>query len=137
LLNSSFSSPDKPDARWGNSFDLPAAPPRATPQQLAGMEHFREAMQPATIFQQAAEPSRAPSVTVRDPFMNASPDFNARGSSFAPLKSDVSRPMGLNPLPGIATRLPVTPVRSASQPELPPWLRDDGEKPTGPPVRKF
>lgn len=129
-----FSSPDKPDARWGNSFNFPVQPPKPTPQQLAGMERFRDSMQPAAVFQRAAELKRPAPVAVRDPFMNATPDFNPHGSSFAPLKNDASRPMGLMPLPGITTRLPVTPVRSAASPELPPWLRDNAGKP---PQRKF
>jgi hypothetical protein len=134
LLNSSFTSADQPNGRWGNTFGLPSAPAKATPQQLAGMEHFRAMMQPAAIFQKPAEPRRA---AVRDPFMNSAPDFSGRGSSFAPLNSGGSRPSGLIPLPGIATLPPVVPVRSAAQPSLPPWLRDASEKPVGPPVRKF
>lgn len=137
LLNSSFSSADRPDQRWGNAFGPPTAPVKTTPKQLAGMESFRATMQPAAVFQKAAEPSRAATVTARDPFMNVTPGFNPHGSSFAPLKNDVTRPMGLSPLPGIATRLPETPVRPAAAPNLPPWLREDADKPAGPPTRKF
>ena len=139
LLNSPFVSADKPETRWGNPFNLPAPPPKATPEQLAGMDRFRESLQPSAIFEKAGEPKRAPAaaVTPRDPFMNAAPDFNPRGSSFAPLKNEVSRPRGLTPLPGITYRPPVTPVRSAAQPDLPPWMREDAEKPSKIPVRKF
>ena len=133
-LVSGFSSADKPDPRWGNSFNFPVPPPKPTPQQLAGMDRFRESLQPAAVFQSSAEVKRPAATVLRDPFMNATPDFNPHGSSYTPLKSDVARPMGLTPLPGITTRLPVTPKRSASAPELPPWLRDDS---SGAPQRKF
>ncbi len=130
----SFAADEKSEARWGNTFNFPAQPPKATPQQLAGMERFRESMQPSLVFQKAAEQRRPTPLAARDPFMNVAPQFNPRGSSFAPLKSDVSRPMGLTSLPGITTRLPVTPTRSAAQPDLPPWMRDDSGKI---PQRKF
>ena len=139
LLNSVFTSSDKPGTRWGNPFNLPAPPPKATPEQLAGMDRFRESLQPTAMFDKAAEARRpvAAVVTPRDPFMNAAPDFNPRGSSFTTLRSDVARPIGLTPLPGITYRPTPTPVRSAAQPDLPPWMREDAEKPSKIPVRKF
>jgi hypothetical protein len=137
LLNSTFTSADKPDARWGNSFGLPAAPAKATPGQLAGMERFRDLMQPAAVFERAAAKRPAANLGARDSFLGATPDFNGRGSSFTPLKNNAARPTGLSPLPSIATPRPVTPTRSAAQPELPPWMRDDSEKPARPPVRRF
>lgn len=138
LLNSPFSSADKPDSRWGNAFNLPLAAPKNTPEQLAGMDRFRASMQPALVFEKAAEARRAAApMLAKDPFMNNAPNFNPRGSSFAPLKSDVARPRGLTPLPGIGTRPLATPTRSASQPELPPWMREDFDRPAGMPQRKF
>ncbi len=132
-----FASAEKPETRWGNSFNFAAQPPKPTPQQLAGMERFRESMQPAASFQKPAEASRAARVAPRDPFMSTMPELSPRGGSYVPLKSEAARPIGLTPLPGITTRLPVTPARSAAQPDLPPWLRDDGGKPNGMPTRKF
>ena len=138
LVNPTFFSADHPDTRWGNVFNLPTPPPKANPEQLAGMDRFRESLQPSVILQKSAETFRSPAAAapVRDPFMNAASDFNPRGSSFAPLRSDVTRPRGLTPLPGIATRVPLKPTRSA-QTSLPPWMRDDSEAPVGVPIRKF
>lgn len=133
LVNSPFAPANRPETRWGNAFNLPQQPPRPTPEQLAGMDRFRQTLQPAAVFEKAAEPLRAQAAAVprRDPFMNVTPDFNPRGSSFTPLKTDVTRPRGLTPLPGITYRPPVVPTRSPMQPDLPPWLRNDGPKKLG------
>lgn len=138
MLGATFSSAMKPEAHWGNTFNYPVEPLKATPGQLAGMDKFRESQQPSGVFQKTMESKRPATVTARDPFMNVDQAFNARGSSFAPLKNDTVRPSGLNPLPGIVTRPPPPPAaRSPWQPELPPWLRDDAGKPAGVPQRVF
>lgn len=138
MLGGTFNSAVKPEAHWGNTFNFPVEPPKAKPGQLAGMDKFRESLQPSAVFQKAMEPKRLATVTARDPFMNVDQAFNARGSSFAPLKNNTTRPFGLNPLPGIVTRpLPPPTVRSPWQPELPPWLREDADKPSGTPQRRF
>ena len=139
LLNSPFAAPPKPEFPWGNTFNLPSAPPKPTPEQLAGMERFRQSLEPSAVFEKAAEPLRmqAPTAPVRDPFMDAAPASNPHGRSFAPLRNEAARPHGLTPLPGIATRLPEKPRKSEAQSQLPPWMREDSENNLGTPYRKF
>ncbi len=138
-LNSPFAVAQKVESAWGNTFNLPAAPSKPTPEQMAGMDRFRQSMEPSLVMEKAVEPVRfqTPVAPVRDSFMNVTPDFNPHGNTFARLRNEAARPHGLTPLPSVATHLPTPPVKSPSQPNLPPWLRNDGSIPAGVPVRKF
>ena len=135
--NSTFVAAPKGDSVWANSFNLAATPPSgAVPQ--AGMNRVHQMFEPSAVLAKAAEPARPPTAFTprRDTALDSGSPFNPHGSTFTPVRNNAEKPRGLEPLPGIATRPLVIPKRPASAPELPPWLREDGEKMQSP-LKKF
>lgn len=122
------------DSPWASVFALPAPPPKANPEQVAAMERFRVLMEPAE--RPVTAPRIAPVATV-NPHMQVQPDFNPLGQSFKPLKSELSKPMGLTPLSGVTGPRKISPVKkSEAAPQPPPWLSDK-PLPVGMQQRKF
>lgn len=124
--NSVRSLAPKQDSAWTSAFTFPVPPPKATPEQLAGMERFRELMEPGL----GAVKSTAPVMPVPDPYMQRQPEFNPLGRSAAALPSQniASHPMGITPLPTL-TRAYAPPVKSSAQSKLPPWMTDASTAP--------
>lgn len=112
------------DSTWASPFDYPAPLPKPTPEQLAGMERFREMMNPPSPDKpQANGLFGAPQPATVDPNMQALPtSFNPVGRSVAPLQSDIAQPLGLTPLPGVTG-----PQQAAKKPaplvQPPPWMQ--------------
>jgi hypothetical protein len=114
-----------PASAWTSAFAQPSQP-KQTPEQIAVMERFRALMEPSS-------PPEQPSVQTRfgagaghavDPNLEILPVINPAGHSILPLLNNSTRPMGIKPLPTVATPAPVAPpVRPSWEAQLPPWLR--------------
>jgi hypothetical protein len=126
----------KQAANWSSAFAQPA-PPRQTPAQLADMESFRAMLEPvsppdktATDKNPAVRTSFSTTPAMRDADSSGSlfqplPTFNSAGQSVGLLKDDITRPVGIKPLPGITGPEKITSdTRPAWQAQLPPWLLD-------------
>jgi hypothetical protein len=111
--------------------------PQPTPEQLAGMNRFRELMEPPAP-EKSADPTRAAFQTLTTPnsAQQAQPLFNPVGRSFTALDSAMGKPTGLTPLPGITGPQPTPEKKPTSLTQPPPWLQDS---PSGftPQQRKF
>ena len=113
----------KIDTTWTSAFESPEPLVKATPEQLAGMEHFRALLEgtppPATPASGTFSTQPAPSP---DPYMQRLPaSFNPIGRSVAPLGSDFGRPTGLSPLSGVTGPQPV-PIKPPPLVQAPPWM---------------
>ena len=133
--NTSASQNGNPD---GNVFDA-FAQKKATKEKLeqqATMERFRQMLQPSAEPSPSSRYFPVPKVIV-DPNLTQ-PEFvpNPAGASFKPLISDIGRPMGLTPLPGIVTPRPQPVVIPSWKPQPPPWL-SQSPQPTAFPQQKF
>ena len=111
----------RPDSPWVTAFTQPNQLP-PTPAQQAGMERFRALMEPNSPPDKLPVVQGYHPVPVPDPNMQPKSLFNPLGSSYQPLKQNVSRPQGLTPLPGITGYSPA-PAQSSAQVEMPPWLQ--------------
>lgn len=113
----------KPPSVWASAFNFPAPPPPATPEQLAGMERFRELMEPAVAPDKTLTPSATP-VVPPDPYLQRQPDFNPLGSSVAQLPSEnfSSQPKGIQPLPTLTHPYVPPAKKNSAQAQLPPWM---------------
>jgi hypothetical protein len=141
LLNSSadalFGAKDKPVSAWSNPFDLPPPPPKATPEQLAGMERFRALMEPEAVLEKPVNPTRPVAVVpAPNPYLEAVPNFNPAGHTFASPQRNIGKPSGIKPLPGITGPYPAPATRSATKAQLPPWMSDSAS-PFNLPQRQF
>ena len=109
---------------WSTAFFQPSQP-KPTTEQLADMERFRALMEPASPPDRPQMPTRfspAPAPTP-DPFLQAMPVVNPAGRGFAQLENSLSRPAGIQPLPGISTPPPApTAARPSWQAQPPPWM---------------
>ena len=133
---SMFGSETKADTAWNNPFTQPAAAPKPDAGQVAAMERFRTLMEPVTLPEKSLTTAYPIPVPVPDPNMQPMPLFNPAGHSFTPLQSGISKPTGINSLPGITS--PYSPPKSASPAglaKLPPWL-SDSPQPSGPPSQR-
>lgn len=114
---------------WSSVFSQPAQP-KQTPAQLADMERFRVMLAPAPSTSSDKTPAVKTSVfsaaePETDSIFQSQPMFNPAGSSVAVIKDDLTRPVGIKPLPSIGAPENLTPAtRPAWQAQLPPWLRD-------------
>lgn len=111
------------DSTWEHPFGSPEPMPKATPEQLSGMERFRALMEPTPPQTPSAAPgfSSQPSHTP-DPFLQPVPaSFNPAGRSFTGLGNDIAKPTGLAPLPGVTGPRP-PPSKPAPLVQTPPWL---------------
>jgi hypothetical protein len=139
-LNASSDSPfgakDKQASEWSNPFNLPPSP-KATPEQLAGMERFRALMEPAAVLEKPASAARPAMVAAApDPYLEALPNLNPAGHTFTSPQRNIGKPSGIKPLPGITGPYPAPAARTAAQSQLPPWLSDSAT-PFSVPQRKF
>jgi hypothetical protein len=115
-----------PQSGWSKSFNLPAPPPKATPEQVAAMEQFRQLLQPHSPPGGAARTPASGS-----PFFSPStahtPEPSAVipiGASFTPLSSGIATPVGLTPLPGLLgpTNAAASMFAPEWKPQPPPWM---------------
>ena len=122
----------------GNGFDA-FAQKKVTKEKLeqqASMERFRQMLLPS------AEPSpNSRFFPVPKPVVNPNltqPDYvpNPAGASFRPLVSNIGRPEGLTPLPGVVTPRLQPAVIPSWKPQPPPWL-SQSPQPTAFPQQKF
>jgi hypothetical protein len=134
-----------PERGWSSkAFSLPAPPPKATPEQQAAMEQFRQLLQPRSqpegtakapalggpIFTTSSStaPGPAPGQFLGIPI----------GASFTPLNSGIAMPVGVTPLPGLLgqnnTGLPA--LAPEWKPQQPPWM-SSAPQPGVIPQRKF
>jgi hypothetical protein len=105
-------------------------------EQLAAMQRFRQMLQPSaeaspnSRFFPVPKPAVDPNIT--------QPEFvpNPAGTSFAPLSSNIGRPVGLTPLPGVFTTRLQPAVIPSWKPLPPPWVSQSGT-PTAFPQQKF
>ena len=129
------------DAGWAYPFGTPAPTPKATPEQLAGMEVFRQLLNSSEP-EKAPDPSAfsfRPAVTpaaTPDPNLQVLPAYNAVGQTFTPLESGIGKPMGLTPLPGLTGPRPLSAKKAAPLAQTPPWLSDSPQG-FAPPQRQF
>jgi hypothetical protein len=114
------------DSLWSSPFGSPAAPAKATPEQLAGMERFRTLFMEHTEQEKPATAYAGQATATPNPNFQVQPAFNSSGHSFAALKDDIAKPMGLAPLPGITGPAP-TPVKKTSSVQPPPWMSSTAE----------
>ncbi len=112
----------QPNSTWSSPFDSPTPLPKPLPAQLAGMESFRALLDPpppekprsAFVLQPAATPG---------PNLQSLPAYNPAGGSPRVLISDLIRPVGLTPLPGVTG--PQAPAKkTAPLVRPPPWMQD-------------
>ena len=122
--NATVNAMQPSDSIWSSPFGRPVPQAKPTPEQLAGMDQFRALLD-------SPAPEKAPAATVLpglpavapDPNLQSLPAYNPVGRSFSALESDISKPKGLAPLPGVTgPRLPAPKPASLVQP--PPWLSD-------------
>ena len=114
------------DSAWAGVFAQPSQP-RQTPEQLADMERFRAMLEPSPVQEQATTPTlfSTPALKVVDPYLQVQPAFNPAVRAAAPLWDNISRPSGIQPLPGITGPVQTPPSsRPAWQAQLPPWLQN-------------
>ena len=133
--NASVSDNGNPD---GNIFDA-FAQKKATKEKLeqqATMVRFRQMLQPGSEPSPSSRYFPVPKVIV-DPNITQ-PEFvpNPAGASFKPLISDIGRPAGLTPLPGVVTPHLQPVVIPSWKPQPPPWL-SQSPQPTAFPQQKF
>ena len=117
----------KPATAWSSVFSQPPTP-KPTPEQQADLQRFRAMLEPvAPSDKTPAVKSGLFSTTTPEtgPIFQPQPVFNPAGRSVALLKDDITRPVGIKPLPAISGPENFTPApRPAWQAQLPPWLRD-------------
>lgn len=129
-----------PQSGWSKSFNLPAPPPKATPEQEAAMAQFRQLLQPHS----------PPGGTTKNPasdnpFFSPSTAHSSGpstvipiGASFTPLSSGIAMPEGPTPLPGLLgpTNVAASVFAPAWKPQPPPWM-SSAPQPGVIPQRKF
>jgi hypothetical protein len=114
------------DSKWNSVFSQPTKSAQ-TQEQLDATDRFRSLMVPGSSPDKSSMPAgygmNPASTPAPDPFLQPQPAFNPAGRSVAPIKDDVSRPTGIQPLPGVATKPAQSDTkRPAWQAQLPPWL---------------
>ncbi len=127
-------APARPDSPWVTAFTQPNQLP-PTPAQQAGMERFRALLEPVSPPDKMPAPAKFFPAAAPDPNLQPKSWFNPVGNSYQPVKQNISRPQGLEPLPGI-TGVEPKPTPPPSQVQLPPWLQSSPQ-PFSLPQRKF
>jgi hypothetical protein len=130
-----------PESGWSKSFNLPAVPPKPTPEQQAAMNQFQQLLQPHSLpggganSQSLGSPIFPPASTAPAP---EPPAVISLGASYAPLSSRIVMPTGVTPLPGLLgptnTGLPA--LAPEWKPQAPPWM-SSAPQPDAIPQRKF
>ena len=124
------------DAVWPKSFS-PPPPPAPTPEQLAAAQEFQKLLEPhepppgAARFQPGrtgfSKPGTLPIQPAADPI----------GISFEPVKSSISLPVGVTPLPRLFQSNTLSaPIVPPWKPQPPPWM-SSAPQPGVIPQRKF
>jgi hypothetical protein len=122
---------EKPDSIWSSVFAQPDQP-KPDLDQIAAMERFRAMMEPSTPVNPTPTRFAVPATPERDPNLQVLPSFNPAGRAITPLASDIARPTGIMPLPGVGRPASTTPAKRPDwQAQLPPWLRSGPQTHTG------
>ena len=112
-------SHDQDDA-WARVFTAPQ-PDQPTLAQQADMAAFRQMLEPSSDTALRSEPKIAAHVFV-DPNLNPRPaGYNPVGASYAPLKSNIGRPNGIDPLPTATAGVQTPSAPPSWAPQPPPW----------------
>lgn len=106
---------------WSKSFNLPAPPPKPTPEQEAAMEQFRQLLEP-----HAPPGGPAKAEALARPIFAGSAEVpvaaSPLGAAYAPLNSGISTPVGVSPLPRLFNQTnAMTIYEPAWKPQPPPW----------------
>jgi hypothetical protein len=112
------------NSMWTSGFTQPTQP-KATQEQLDSMERFRALMQSAPAQDSTAQiPSYNAAKPSSSSFFDQPPSFNPAGRSYTALESDITRPKGLTPLPGVTGPVskPDNNIRPDWKAKLPPWM---------------
>jgi hypothetical protein len=110
---------------WTSGFYQPTQP-KVTPEQTAAMERFRALMEPSSPPDRVAAPaSYTPRAPARESYFQTQSKVNPVGSAYNSLESDITRPTGVAPLPGITgpVKKPET-KRPDWKAQLPPWMNN-------------
>ena len=117
-----------PASGWSKQFNLPASPPKATPEQQAALDQFQQLLKPhSTPVGAAKGPLFGGSIFSSSSLAHnpapSQPAATPMGATFAPLSSGIAMPMGVAPLPGLLgptnTALPL--IAPEWKPQPPPW----------------
>jgi hypothetical protein len=107
-------------------------------EKTASMERFRQMLNPSYASEQPSPNSRYFPVSkpVVDPNLTQ-PEYvpNPAGASFKPLTSDIGRPVGLTPLPGVVTPRLQPVITPSWKPQPPPWLSQSPQPTAFPQLR--
>jgi hypothetical protein len=134
--NNLFANPSM-DSGWPKL----SGPPASNPTPQAGMDQFRQLLEPG--FSPAAAATLSPGGTTlsKPQALPASgftqPPVNPAGASFKPLSSGIGNPAGLQPLPGVTRQTNTPPAITPSwAPQPAPWTSQTPQ-PFAIPKRKF
>lgn len=127
------------ESDWPKPFSA-ASLPKPDLEQQAAMERFRQLLEPSAPDATAqSSPGEklfpAPATTLNS--ILDQPAVNPIGTSFTPLSSDIGKPQGVEPLPGITGQNNPQPVAVPSwEPQPAPWLSQEPQL-FAVPQRKF
>jgi hypothetical protein len=115
--------------------------PAPNPAQQADMDQFRQLLEQGFLPATAATLSPGRTVLSQPQTSPASgaaqPLVNPFGASFTPLSSEIGKPAGLQPLPGVTRQTSTQPAITPSwAPQPPPWMSQTSQ-PFVIPQRKF
>lgn len=128
FFNSPAADQQQGDSIWTSKFAQPSQP-KISPEQTARMDRFRAMLELAPAPDRTASQVRYPTTpstsTKPDSFFEKQPQFNPRGGSASLLEDNSTRPVGIQPLPGITgPRLKPETKRPDWQAQLPPWMKE-------------
>lgn len=113
------------NSMWTSGFTQPTRP-KVTQDQLDAMERFRALLEPQPALEKtAALPTySSPAKTRSSSFFDPPPNVNPAGHTYNSVESDIMRPKGLTPLPGVTGPVikPDENKRPAWKAKLPPWM---------------
>ena len=127
-------SHDQDDA-WARVFTAPQ-PDQPTLAQEADMAAFRQMLEPSSDTSFRSQ-TKSVALSIPDPNLNPRPEgYNPVGASYAPLKSNIGRPSGIDPLPAATSGIQTPSAPPSWAPQPPPWTRNTPQLFVNP-VRKF
>lgn len=119
---------------WISGFTQPPRP-KVNQDQLDNMERFRALLEPRSAVENTvATPTRfTPTKPSSSSFFDPPPNVNPAGRTYSSMESDIGRPKGLTPLPGVTGPVikPDENKRPAWKAKLPPWM-SSGPQPYNP-----
>lgn len=127
--NISVGNGQQPDSIWTSGFTQPSQP-KIDQSQLEAMERFRSLMTPSPAPEKVTMPSSyspsRPDTHSPSSFFDPQPNVNPVGRSYSTLESDITRPKGLTPLPGVTGPMDKKPdtKRPSWKAQLPPWMSE-------------